>query len=156
MQISDFLFPKNKVAYIVSSATMQEAMDMLEKSQYTAIPVIDEEGKYVGTLSEGDLFWKMKHTSGLTFQNLDTVKVYEIKRRIHNECVSVKADLDDMLHLAADQNFVPVVETSKSLSELSVAKTSLSTTPAISPIDGSSSADFKKTSSRSAKKSRPH
>jgi CBS domain-containing protein len=110
MQICDFLFPKNKVAYITSSATMQEALDMLEHHQYTAIPVIDGDGKYVGTLSEGDLLWKMKNTSGLSFQNLDIVKVNEIKRRIHNECVSVKARLEDMLHLAADQNFVPVVE----------------------------------------------
>lgn len=110
MEISDFLFPKNKVAYIHSTANMREALDMLEKSQYTAIPVIDGEGKYVGTLSEGDLLWKMKNTSGLNFQNLDTVKVCEIKRRIHNECVPLKADLEDMLHLAADQNFVPVVD----------------------------------------------
>lgn len=110
MQISDFLFPKEKVAYIISSATMQEALEKLEQSQYTAIPVIDGEGKYIGTLSEGDLFWKMKNTPGLSFQNLDIIKVHEIKRRIHNECVSINAHLEDMLHLAADQNFVPVVD----------------------------------------------
>ncbi|SCW28976.1 CBS domain-containing protein [Paenibacillus tianmuensis] len=110
MQISDFLFPKDNVVYINSSATMQEALDKLEQSQYTAIPVIDGEGKYIGTLSEGDLFWKMKSAPGLSFQNLDTIKVHEIKRRIHNECVSIKAHLEDMLHLATDQNFVPVVD----------------------------------------------
>ncbi|TDF99452.1 CBS domain-containing protein [Paenibacillus piri] len=110
MEISDFLFPKDKVAYIISTATMQEAMEMLEHNQYTAIPVIDEEEKYVGTLSEGDLFWKMKKTPGLSFQNLDTVKVHEIKRRIYNESVSINALLEDMLVLAADQNFVPVVD----------------------------------------------
>ncbi|TBL80128.1 CBS domain-containing protein [Paenibacillus thalictri] len=110
MQICDFLFPKEKVSYINSSANMLEAMNKLEQTQYTAIPVIDGEGRYVGTLSEGDLLWKMKCTPGLTFQNLDTVKVCEIKRRIHNECVSVNAHLEDMLELAADQNFVPVVD----------------------------------------------
>lgn len=110
MKISDFLFPKYKVAYINSTASMQEALEILEKNQYTAIPVINGEGKYVGTLSEGDLLWKMKNTSGLSFQNLDIIKVSEIKRRIHNESVSVKANLEDMLHLAADQNFVPVVD----------------------------------------------
>ncbi|MBU7317043.1 CBS domain-containing protein [Paenibacillus oleatilyticus] len=110
MQISDFLFPKDKVAYIISTATMQEALNKLEQSQYTAIPVIDGEGKYIGTLSEGDLFWKMKNTPGLNFQNLDIIQVHEIKRRIHNESVSINAHLDDMLHLAADQNFVPVVD----------------------------------------------
>jgi len=114
MQISDFLFPKNKVAYISASASMKEALEKLEQTQYTAIPVIDEEGKYVGTLSEGDLLWKMKCTAGLSFGNLNTVKVHEIKRRIRNESVSVKANLEDMLELAADQNFVPVVEDEES------------------------------------------
>jgi CBS domain-containing protein len=113
MQTSDFLFPKNKVAYINSAATMQEAMEVLEKTQYTAIPIIDNEGKYVGTLSEGDLLWKMKHTPGLSFHNLDTLKVHEIKCRVRNECVSVNANLEDMLELAADQNFVPVVDDNK-------------------------------------------
>jgi len=85
-------------------------MERLEKSQYTAIPIVDGEGKYVGTLSEGDLLWKLKNTAGLTFQNLDSIKVHEIKRRIHNEFVAVNAFLEDMLELAADQNFVPVVD----------------------------------------------
>ncbi|OZB95032.1 CBS domain-containing protein [Paenibacillus sp. XY044] len=110
MEISDFLFPKDKVAYIHSSSNMQEAMDKLEQSQYSAIPVIDDEGKYAGTLAEGDLLWKLKNTPGLSFQNLDTVQVHEIKRRIKNECVSINAHLEDMLELAADQNFVPVVD----------------------------------------------
>ncbi|WP_199614809.1 CBS domain-containing protein [Paenibacillus alkalitolerans] len=111
-QISDFLFPKEKVAYITSSATMREAMELLEHHHYTAVPVIDDEGKYIGTLSEGDLFWKMKYTPGLSFENMHTVKVHEIKRRIHNESVSEFSDLDEMLHLAADQNFVPVADDS--------------------------------------------
>jgi len=64
----------------------------------------------VGTLSEGDLLWKMKNTSGLSFQNLSIVQVHEIKRRIKNECVAIQANLEDMLELAADQNFVPVVD----------------------------------------------
>jgi CBS domain-containing protein len=110
MQISSFLLPKNKVAYIQSSVSMREAMDLLEQQHYTAIPVIDSEGKYVGTLSEGDLLWKLKNTPGLEFHNLEQVPVREIKRRIHNECVSVNAQMDDMLQLAADQNFVPVVD----------------------------------------------
>lgn len=111
-QISDFLLPKEQVAYVASSATMREAMELLERHHYTAVPVIDGEGKYIGTLSEGDLFWKMKYTPGLSFDTMHTIKVHEIKRRIHNESVSVISDLDEMLHLAADQNFVPVVDDS--------------------------------------------
>ncbi len=110
MQISSFLLPKDEVAFIESSVTMREAMDQLELHHYTAIPVIDSEGKYIGTLSEGDLLWKLKNTPGLTFDNMQDVPVNDIKKRIYNECVSINAHMEDMLALAADQNFVPVVD----------------------------------------------
>lgn len=110
MRIEHFLLPKDRVAYLSDGATMRDAIAHLERCHYTAIPVIDEAGKYIGTLSEGDLLWKLKNTPGLTFDNADTVPVTQIKKRIHHECVRLEADLDDMLQLAADQNFVPVVD----------------------------------------------
>jgi CBS-domain-containing membrane protein len=110
MEISSFLLPLDKVAYIKSTASMREAMEQLEHHQYTAIPIIDNDGKYIGTLSEGDLLWKFKNTPGLTFDNMHQVLVIEIKKRIYNECVAIHAQMEDMLALAADQNFVPVVD----------------------------------------------
>lgn len=111
MRIEHFLLPKERVAYLSADATMRDAITHLERCHYSAIPVIDQTtGKYYGTLSEGDLLWKLKNTPGLTFDNADTVPVTQIKKRIHHECVRLEADLDDMLQLAADQNFVPVVD----------------------------------------------
>lgn len=110
MQISSFLLPKAEVAYITTSFSMKEAMEQLELHHYTALPVISDEGKYIGTLSEGDLLWKLKNTPGLDFDNMQQVFVNDIKKRIYNECVSINAYMEDMLALAADQNFVPVVD----------------------------------------------
>lgn len=110
MNIASFLLPKERVAYADSSATMQEAVDILERCHYSAIPVIDKEGKYIGTLSVTDLFWKLKNTEGLDFSNLHNVQIVDIKKTILNESVWIHAQLDDMLALAADQNFVPVVD----------------------------------------------
>ncbi|MFC5407489.1 CBS domain-containing protein [Cohnella soli] len=110
MEIKSFLLPKEKVSYLTTSASMKEAIGQLEACQYTAIPVIDDEGKYIGTLSEGDLLWKLKRTPGLGFDNMDEVLVSDIQKRIYNECVAVDAHMEDMLTLAADQNFVPVVD----------------------------------------------
>jgi CBS domain-containing protein len=109
MEIAYFLLPKEEVACIKPSATMRQALDMMEHHYYTAIPIIDDEGKYVGTLSEGDLLWKMKDTPGLNFDNMDTVQVSEIELNVHNVSVSINAQMDDMLALAAEQNFVPVL-----------------------------------------------
>jgi CBS domain-containing protein len=110
MKIASFLYPKNEVAYITSSASMREALEQLEHLYYTALPIVDSEGKYVGTLSEGDLLWKLKNTPGIDFDNLQQVQVSEIDKHIHNESVSINAHFEDMLALAADQNFVPVVD----------------------------------------------
>jgi CBS-domain-containing membrane protein len=110
MKIASFLLPKEEVAFITSSSTMLEALEQLENHYYTALPIVDNEGKYIGTLSEGDLLWKLKNTPELDFNNLQQVPVREIEKHIHNESVSINAQMDDMLALAADQNFVPVVD----------------------------------------------
>ncbi|ANF97283.1 CBS domain-containing protein [Paenibacillus bovis] len=110
MQISYFLLPKEQVAYITSSISMMEAMEDLERHHYTAIPIIDEEGKYVGTLSEGDLLWKLKNSFNLDFEAMRDIPISQLQRRVHNESVEITANMEDMLTLAADQNFVPVVD----------------------------------------------
>lgn len=110
MQISSFLLPKEKVTYVLASDSMLTAMNKLEHHNYTAIPIIDEEGKYIGTLSEGDLLWKMKGTPGLTFETMAEVPVSNMRKRIFNESVAIDAHMEDMLTLAADQNFVPVID----------------------------------------------
>lgn len=110
MEISSFLLPKDQVAHITTSLSMLEAMEQLEQHHYTAIPIIDNDGKYVGTLSEGDLLWKLRNTPGLTFENMGDVPVSEIQKHVHNESVLIHAQMEDMLTLAADQNFVPVIE----------------------------------------------
>ncbi|NBC71910.1 CBS domain-containing protein [Paenibacillus sacheonensis] len=110
MDIQSFLFPKQEVSYLTTSATMKDALDKLEVCHYTAIPILNEEGLYYGTLSEGDLLWKMRATPGLGFDTMHEIPIVSIKKRMKVECVAIGAELDDMLALAADQNFVPVVD----------------------------------------------
>ncbi|ULO09464.1 CBS domain-containing protein [Paenibacillus sp. 19GGS1-52] len=112
MEISSFLLPKDQVAFITSSMSMLQALEQLEQHHYTAIPIIDAEAKYIGTLSEGDLLWQLRKTPGLTFDNMQEVMVSEIQKHVHNESVLINAQMEDMLTLAADQNFVPVIDDS--------------------------------------------
>lgn len=110
MQISHFLLPKEQVTYVSSKASMLEALEQLERHPYSAIPIIDEQGKYVGTLSEGDLLWKLKNAFNLDFEAMRHVPLKDIQRRVHNESVVITANMEDMLNRAADQNFVPVTD----------------------------------------------
>lgn len=85
-------------------------MEKMEYHRYTAIPLIDEQGKYAGTLTEGDLLWKMKNTPGLTFEGTEKIYLSEVPRRITNNPVRIGAEIEDLLSLAIVQNFVPVVD----------------------------------------------
>lgn len=110
MNIAFFLTPKNEVVCENQEATMRQVMEKMEHHGYTAIPLIDREGKYVGTLTEGDLLWKLKNTPDLNFKNTELVKVKEIPRRIIHKSVKITSDIKSLISLAINQNFVPVVD----------------------------------------------
>ena len=105
-----FLTPKNEVVCESCEATMRQVMEKMEHHGYTAIPLIDKSGKYVGTLTEGDLLWKLKNTPDLNFKNTECVKVKEIDRRVSHKSVSINSDIENLINLAINQNFVPVVD----------------------------------------------
>lgn len=108
--ISFFLIPKQDVVYLNIKSTMRQALEKMEYHRYSAIPVINDEGKYVGTLTEGDLLWKMKNTPALSFENTSKISLHEIPRRVQNFPVKISAKMGDLVELAITQNFVPVVD----------------------------------------------
>ncbi len=110
MNIAFFLLPKQEVVYLSINGTMRQALEKMEYHRYTAIPLIDEEGKYAGTLTEGDMLWKLKRTPGLSLSDANSIPLKEIPRQMQNEPVRIDAQIEDLLALAANQNFVPVVD----------------------------------------------
>lgn len=110
MNIAFFLIPKREVAFINYESTMRQALEKMEFHKYTAVPIIDHEGKYIGTLTEGDLLWKIKNTPGLSFENTHKTMLKEIQLNRRNEPIHIDADMENIIERAMEQNFVPVVD----------------------------------------------
>ena len=110
MNIAFFLTPKNEVVCESLESTMRQVMERMEHHGYTAIPLIDKHGRYVGTLTEGDLLWKLKNTPELNFKNTESVKVKDIKTRRAHKSVLINSDIESLISIAVNQNFVPVVD----------------------------------------------
>ncbi|MTI96609.1 MAG: CBS domain-containing protein [Firmicutes bacterium] len=89
---------------------MRQALEKMEYHRYTAVPLIDEQKRYAGTLTEGDLLWKFKNTPGLDFRGTEKILLSEVPRRVDNQPVRIYANIGDLLSLAIDQNFVPVTD----------------------------------------------
>ena len=113
MNILFFLTPKSEVAYIYEDYTMRQALEKMEHHRYSAIPIIDDEGKYVGTITEGDLLWTLKNDFSLDLKSVEDVPIMNIKRRMDNSPVSVNANIEDLISKSMNQNFVPVIDDQK-------------------------------------------
>ena len=113
MNIAFFLVPKSDVVCLPANSTMRQALEKMEYHRYSAIPLIDEHGRYAGTITEGDLLWKMKNTPGLTFAKTEHVMIKDVPLQMNNNSVRVNTEMECLLSLAIAQNFVPVVDDSE-------------------------------------------
>ncbi len=110
MNILFFLTPKEDVAYIQETDTLRQAMEKMEHRGYTAIPLLTEDGKYVGTVTEGDILWQLKRQGFPSLDTLEHSSVSEVKRRREVRAVSVSASMESLLERVLEQNYVPVID----------------------------------------------
>lgn len=110
MNILFFLTPKEEVAYIQETDTLRQAMEKMEHRGYTAIPMLTEDGKYVGTVTEGDILWQLKRQGFPSLDTLEHSSVSEVKRRREVRAVSVSASMESLLERVLEQNYVPVID----------------------------------------------
>lgn len=110
MNIAFLLIPKKDVVYLKDTATMRQALERMEFHSYAAVPLVDSQGRYAGTLTEGDLLWKLKNTPDFTFSNSESIRLDEIELHTQNTPVSINAQINDLISRAIHQNFVPVID----------------------------------------------
>ncbi len=110
MNILFFLKPKVDLAYIYEDSTLRQALEKMKHYRYAAIPVINRDGEYAGTLSEGDLLWAILSNEMYDNHVGEKYCVKEILKGRQNTPVNVNADIDDLLLTAMNQNFIPVTD----------------------------------------------
>lgn len=112
MNILFFLTPKSDVAYIFEDETLRQAVEKMEHRKFSCIPILNKEGKYTGTISEGDLLWGIKRLNiNITdLKQMEDVSIMAIPRRATYKPVHADADMEDLLDRAINQNYVPVID----------------------------------------------
>ena len=112
MNILFFLTPKSDVAYIFEDETLRQTVEKMEHRKFSCIPILNKEGKYTGTISEGDLLWGIKRLNiNITdLKQMEDVSIMAIPRRATYKPVHADADMEDLLARAINQNYVPVID----------------------------------------------
>ncbi len=89
---------------------MRQALEKMEYHRYSAVPLINENGAYFGTLTEGDLLWKIKNTPNISFKDINKIRLRDVPLHVNNTPIHIDAEMEDIISKAMEQNFVPVVD----------------------------------------------
>ena len=113
MNVLFFLTPKSEVAHLHDDWTLRQGIEKLERSGYTASPLIDRQGRYIGTITEGDILRILKKRYDMNLRAAENVSILAVERKVDIHPVSVDATMEDLVRMAMNQNFVPVIDDKK-------------------------------------------
>lgn len=105
-----FLTPKALCHYLYDDYTIRQALEKMESVGYSALPILNKQGEYRGSLTEGDLLWALKNICYMDMRQAEAHRIMEIDRRKDNIPVRVTTSMQDLVERATYQNFVPVVD----------------------------------------------
>ena len=105
-----FLTPKAMCAYLYDDYTLRQALEKMESAGYASLPILNRNGEYRGTLTEGDLLWGLKNMCDMDMRQAESRRIMEISRRKDNVPVRVTTSMHDLVERSSTQNVVPVVD----------------------------------------------
>ena len=98
------------MAYIFENETLRQTLEKMEHRKFSCIPILSPDGKYTGTISEGDLLWGLKRLNIIDQKEAEGVPIMAVPRRATYKPVHINSNMEDLLDRAINQNYVPVVD----------------------------------------------
>lgn len=108
--ILSILTPKKITFYLNENSTIRQALEKFDVHKFSVVPLLDDEGKYVGTLSEGDILRFIKNDAHFNIKDAEGVLLKDIEHYRPYKSLKVDALFDEFFVLSLDQNFIPVVD----------------------------------------------
>ena len=113
MNVIYFLTTKSQIKCVDTSMSIRQVLEVMEHYRFTTIPLLDEEGLYVGTLSEGDLLFYLKDHPFSSLDEFNKINILNVHRYRDYLPVPSQLEMDELILTATNQNFVPVLDDRK-------------------------------------------
>ena len=110
MNILRFLTPKSSVGYLYEDFTVRQALEKMYYHRHHAVPVIDREGGYVGTVGEGAFLWELFEKGDYDLRELERTPLASLIDRKSNPAVPNGTPIKVLLERVKQNAFVPVVD----------------------------------------------
>ena len=108
--IIQLLTPKKLTFYMDEDSTIRQALEKFDAHKFSIVPLVDKEGKYAGTLSEGDILRFIKNQSNFNIYLAENIEIKNIERYRPYKSIKIDALFSEVFALSLEQNFIPVVD----------------------------------------------
>lgn len=110
MNIAKIMTPKYNTACLQESSTVRQGLEIMNRYGYTAIPVLNQDGQYLGCVTEGDFLRHVMTVGSTELREHEKYRVGMIYRKDFCPALSIGAQREDVISAVLQQNFVPIVD----------------------------------------------
>ena len=110
MNIVKIMTPKYSTACLQETSTVRQGLELMKSRGYTAIPVLNKDGRYLGSVTEGDFLRHMMQVGTTELKEHEKYKVGSIFRPDFCPALDIQASETDVIDAVLRQNFVPIVD----------------------------------------------
>lgn len=110
MNIAKIMIPKISTAFLNENNTVRQGLEKFTRYGYTAVPVLNENGIYVGTVTEGDFLRHVMKLGSAEMRDHETYYVKDIIRKDFCPPLMIEAEQKEVINAVMNQNFVPIVD----------------------------------------------
>lgn len=110
MNLFQYFTPKSNTFFLESDSTIRQALEKFDRHKFTVVPLLEPNGHYLSTVSEGDILRFIKNKANFDITVAEKTRLCDIEiYRPYASC-TIDVPFDELTKLALEQNFVPVVD----------------------------------------------
>lgn len=110
MNLLFFLTPKQDVCVVNDHDSLRQVLEKMEHHGYSAIPILNHSGQYVGTITEGDILWFLRGEGFPSLKEIENTPISIVPRKRDNKAILINVDMEGLVGQAMNQNFVPIID----------------------------------------------
>lgn len=110
MNLFNYFTPKSETFYISANSTIRQALEKFDTHKFSVVPLIDADGVYVSTVSEGDILRFIKNEANFDVSIAEHTHISDIEKYRPYKACHTGVSAESVIELAMEQNFVPLVD----------------------------------------------
>lgn len=107
MNLFNLMSMKSQTTYVKASVSIPTALEIMRNSGFSAIAVLDDDGRYIGIATEADFLYSMVDGKDVDADG-HPLRVEAIADTV--KPATIDSDIIDVVNRAINENFVPIVD----------------------------------------------